>query len=546
MISDLFLSFLEISITTSFIVLFLMLLAPLFSKRYAAKWKYLIWIFLAVRLIIPFNVADGADLVRALSQEMLQNEAEIQKADADSAPDMPEQATALRPIIIALPMQMTVPIGMQSEKSGSGITVLALAAYVWMAGSLLFLSAHLLSYLRYRRQVAKRGMAVKDTDILLKMLELKHELHIKCTVHIIKYPEAVSPIMMGFLRPVLVLPEEQYSPEELYFILKHELVHLKRGDVYVKLLFVMANAVHWFNPFIWLMQREAEVDMELSCDEAVTKGADYATRKAYTETLLSTLRKQCAKRKLLSTQFYGGRQVMQKRFRNILSKKRKKNGAVILIFVATLTVSLGTLVGCSVGKESVEENIEEDTEDISGQTESSIRLEETDLGASGENETEDALSEGEALSDNVSGGETVAENTKILTIMKEGEREEKQATLVIDQTMGREFLFYLPDGEWQKKEACTWQAEVNENVQLWVALFEKDFDTDVEQLLADDGYQEENGEFVRQEGEIIYKTRLQVDSDNIWWIEYCYPVEAEEGWGRELPVIADTFTVIVR
>lgn len=86
----------------------------------------------------------------------------------------------------------------------------------------------------------------------------------------------------------------------------------------------MANVAHWFNPLVWIMQKEAAVDMELSCDERVTKDTDYVTRKAYTETLLSTLHKQSSKKTVLSTQFYGGKQIMKKRFKNILAKKRKE------------------------------------------------------------------------------------------------------------------------------------------------------------------------------------------------------------------------------
>ena len=123
-------------------------------------------------------------------------------------------------------------------------------------------------------------------------------------------------MIIGFFKPVLVLPKERYSPEELFFILKHELVHLKREDIYFKLLFVTASAVHWFNPFIWIMQKEAAVDMELSCDKRVTQGASYAEWKAYTETLLSMLHKRCDRRTILSTQFYGGTKIMKKRFKN--------------------------------------------------------------------------------------------------------------------------------------------------------------------------------------------------------------------------------------
>lgn len=123
------------------------------------------------------------------------------------------------------------------------------------------------------------------------------------------------------MEPVLILPEACYSPEELYFILKHELVHFKRKDLYVKLLLVAANGVHWFNPLVWIMRKEAAVDMELSCDERVIQGADHMARKAYTEPLFSTLHRRCARKTALSTQFYGGKRIMKNGF-NIFSSER--------------------------------------------------------------------------------------------------------------------------------------------------------------------------------------------------------------------------------
>lgn len=546
MMTNIFLSFFEISISSSPVILLFLLLTPLFNKRYAAKWRYWIWIFIALRLIIPYNGWGSA--ADAWSQRKTQSVEENRKDYADPSN---EQTIAPRRVMITVPAQMTDPIVMQSEKSSSNITILDIVAYVWMSGSLVFLFFHLISYFCYRRQVIKTGTPVKNSRILRQMSELKSELQIKATVRVIIYPEASSPMMTGFLRPVLVLPDEQYCSEELFFILKHELVHLKRRDVYVKLLFVMANAAHWFNPLVWIMQKEAGIDMELSCDERVTQGTDYATRKAYTETLLSTLHKQCTKRNPLSTQFYGGKQIMKKRFKNILRKTRKKNGAAILIIAVVLTISLGTLVGCSVGKENTPkqtenmEDIPEQTESVGDtpeQTKNSTQPEETDFAISDENGTEAESSSKEIPVTDDSGGEALAENTRILTIMKEGEKEEKQATLVTDQLIYDEFLFYLPDGEWQKEEAAKWQAVENENVHLWVAHFDKDYQ--IERILADDGYRQEDGVLTRQEEGIQYKVRLQEEGDSVWCIFYCYPVEAEEGWGSELPVIADTFAVI--
>lgn len=224
---------------------------------------------------------------------------------------------------------------------------------------------HIIRLLGYKRQIHKKGRIVKNREVLCQLLKLKRELHINCTVPVIEYPEADSPMLIGFFHHILVLPTEQYDSEELFFILKHELIHLKRGDIYFKLLFVVANVAHWFNPLVWIMQKEAAVDMELSCDERVTKDTDYVTRKAYTETLLSTLHKQSSKKTVLSTQFYGGKQIMKKRFKNILAKKGKKNGIAVLICAIILTVSLGTLVGCSVTKENTNDGVDSlETENV--------------------------------------------------------------------------------------------------------------------------------------------------------------------------------------
>ncbi len=345
------LSVFEISVSVSFMVLAVILLTPILTKRYAAKWKYLIWIFLACRLLVPLNGADGHFMMDWLPQR-----------DTWTVPKQQKEKSALdgrtlpyQRMVVEIPAQMAAPIKMQSAsqpgKYNGRFTMLDILAFAWMAGSLVFLAVHIISYSHYRRRVKEKGERIKDTRILVQIDEIKHGLHIRRTVQAVAYPEAGSPMVIGFLKPVLVLPQEPDCAEELFFILKHELVHFKRGDVYLKLLFVVVNAVHWFNPVIWMMQKEAMIDMELSCDERVTQGASYDVRKAYTETLLSMLHKQCAQRTVLSTQFYGGTKIMKRRFKNILTKNKKKNGICILLCAVVLTISLGTLVGCSIAKE---------------------------------------------------------------------------------------------------------------------------------------------------------------------------------------------------
>lgn len=524
---NIFLSILGISVSNGLIVIGLILLTPFLNKRYAAKWKYLIWIFLALRLLIPFSGANGQYVIDRVSQLKVQTISEPEEKDTNNAADI---STPYRRIVVEIPAQMTAPIKASSGKNQAGTTLLDLVAFVWIIGSLILIAVHFISYFHYKRQVIKKGRIIKEAYILNQMFQLKRELHIRRTVCVMEYYEAESPMIIGFIKPVLVLPKEQYSSEELFFILKHELIHLKRGDVYFKLLFVTANAVHWFNPFIWIMQKEAVIDMELSCDERVTQGTSYALRKAYTETLLSMLHKRCARRTVLSTQFYGGTKVMKKRFKNILNRNRKKNGIFILMCAVVLTISLGMLVGCSVAKEETEkENV--GNEDTANE----------DMGNAPEQSEREAAQTEQMPVDNSSTYNNTLENTITLTFSKEGEQEQKQATLAI----GNGYSLYLPDDEqWHLSAPDLWTTDMNEQIALWITHFEGESVDSVNQKLEGDGYVEEDTQrWWKQEGDLIYHVEQKVFENDVWGIFYSYPIDFEEGWGREFPVILNTFAI---
>lgn len=529
MITNIFLAVLGSSLSVSLIVVVLILFASVLNRRYAAKWKYLVWIFLAVRLLIPVSAANVQSVTDPMAQAKMQTASGAANGRAAVLPD----EAAPRRVIATIPARMTMPIAMQSGKNSIRITLFDLAAFVWMLGALIYLTLHLCSYFHYKNRVMKRGAIIRDQQILRRIFELKRELHIGRTIRAVEYPDAVSPMIIGFVNPVLVLPKTRlFMEEESAFVLKHELVHFKRGDVYFKLLFVAANAVHWFNPLVWIMQKEAVIDMELSCDECVVQGADYAVRKAYTETLLSMLHKRCTKRTVLSTQFYGGKTIMKKRFKNILVKKRKKNGIFVLIGAVALTIGLGTLVGCSITTTDVG-NIavragKEDADDVSDPF---SREEAGNISEQPGTET--------MASDHFADDSDTLENTIMLTFFKEGEEELRSASLEI----GDGYSLYLPDDEWLRYDSDTWTTAVNEQVRLWVAHFKDAAIREKEKELADDGYESVDRGMRKQDGVMVYQVRLYETENDVWGVYSCYPLEAEEGWGRELPVIVDTFAV---
>lgn len=323
---DLFLSVVEISLSTSVIILGLLIFSQLLNKRYLTKWKYFIWIALALRLALPVKL------------ELPQKEIVFEVPARVAAPIVSDAA------VTAIPFVPQVP-------QAPAVSALDIIAGVWLAGCILFVLVHLGSYVVYRRQVMVAGAQVRDREMLRLVRGLSRELGISGPIPVRTYRGASSPMVLGFFRPILVLPDMDFRQEELGFVLRHELTHLKRHDIFVKLLFILANALHWFNPVVYMMRRAAVVDMELSCDESVVQGRGYDDRKAYTETLLATLCRQQRRSTNLSTQFYGGKEVMKLRFVNILSRAKKKNGVLLLAVVVAAALALGMVMGVDADDE---------------------------------------------------------------------------------------------------------------------------------------------------------------------------------------------------
>lgn len=532
MIRSAFLSVFEISVSTGFMIILFMMLSPLVVRRYAAKWKYWVWLFLALWLIVP---------VKEIGGRFLNPKTAVVSEDArDTIADAEYTAS---PIMIEIPTRMTTGILSLSEESKRTVTALDIIAVVWFLGGIAFISAHMLSYLHYRKRLMRQGMPIEDEEIAGLLSELKNELGIKGGVSLWKYSRAASPMLMGFFKPVIVLPKEDYSRDELFFILKHELVHYKRHDIWLKLLLVVAKGIHWFNPVVWMMQREAVIDMEMSCDERVIKNAGYDVKKAYTETLLSTIHRQYAGQTLLSTQFKGGKQIMKKRFQNILSGGKKRNGLLLFTGIAVMTMGLGMLVGCSVG------------EPLANKAADAIDSIPVDGGTADQGDEQPTVSdikgENDVLPEDTS-SDAAPEKVTIM-VSKEGELQTVPATLFV----GDGYSIYIPDEGWRlfgpedgtasydftKYGLDKWGSELNDQVLLWINKYDGSSVEEVKEGLAVKGYQTDGTEMTAGEAGLSYHVKLIESEAGCYGVFYCCPEEAEEGWGRDLSAVAESFAI---
>ena len=337
------LNLLKTSLLGSLAILAMLVLKPLWRERYRAKTRCWLWLALAVFLLLPVDFSVKNAPVQAAPPKdytlfVGTDKTAIQSTDnlfGDMAEKSGQSPAQVRDTIIQRPV--TNP----EQKTTRYIPVTTILFYGYLAGAAAFLLYQGVSYALFRRTVHRWKRDVSRADYAAMLSDTARDLGVSAPEMIVC--EAIStPAVTGLLRPRLLLPHEHYDVQELRYILRHELCHLKRRDMLLKLVLLAANAMHWFNPVVYLMLRQADEDIELACDSAATDGLELPERAAYSRTLLAAV--QSSVRALPATTCFGGTvERLKRRITNVLGAQKKRGlGVVALVLALTLTA------GCAV------------------------------------------------------------------------------------------------------------------------------------------------------------------------------------------------------
>lgn len=349
----------QIGLTVSAAALVLFVLRRVLKKRYPARAICFVWALLAIRLLVPVQFTLPDPPVQITPPERTLYVTYRWNADAaDAAPSGTPQAEQV---------QAERPRGewmTESEFENRAVNVNGpwmnaihvdnVLVMVWLIGILYNALRQWRDYRRYLRQL-NRPSADAQRDTLRRVFaEQKQSLGIRRDIPLVVTPAADCPMLAGFLKPTLYLPDEALSEQEAMFIFRHELTHYKRGDLWLKLLLTAAKTVHWFNPLVYLMARFAQEDIELACDDAVVRGMDSAQRRAYGETILRSAVAQVKKRALVSC-FTGDKETLMRRFEGLFDKRAKKRGVALVVAAAVLVGTLGCAVSVGESKQKLDE-----------------------------------------------------------------------------------------------------------------------------------------------------------------------------------------------
>lgn len=286
----------------------IIMLVPWLNKKFSPQGRYHLWILIMVGLALP--------LLAFIHRPALQLEISI------------------------------LPLIPQHRLPTPNINMEIMLLVVWIAGFILSLVYHVWGHFIFVRFI-KRWRATKSVSPELANLfqnELER-LDISETVHLEYVRGIKSPTLVGIFNTTILLPHTCQNLDDLRLILRHELIHFKRKDLVYKLALMFIRCLHWFNPAVHHMIKQANKDIELTCDNMTIKGMPLESRVRYSEIILNIASGTGLNRQSqLTTGFFGGKNTLKQRFANILSTSKKgfKHG-FMLTGAGVLTIA--SLVG---------------------------------------------------------------------------------------------------------------------------------------------------------------------------------------------------------
>ncbi|KJU96882.1 M56 family metallopeptidase [Streptococcus gordonii] len=323
------LSFLLTSLTTSILVILLSLLFALFKTRVSARAKYVIWFLVLLSFLFPFRPQFGSGLIRMNAGSTINTVAtQVPSGTAQVASQVSEKTIEpnLWQTFLNLPW-------------------FEILIAIWLLGFIFSIARYAYSYILFRKMLKRWGTPVEDEEALAQLQKIQEEMGIKNKIRLLHYPMSQSPMLIGFRDILIVLPESDYTEEELQLVFRHELTHYKHYDVLVNLLAILVKSLHWFNPIVRLACRETQEVGEMYCDHDVLNDQDMHYRTFYGETILTMIDRSKKTPIALTTCFYSEKFNLKRRIVSIMDSRLPKK---LLSTVFVVAVSILLLLTSSV------------------------------------------------------------------------------------------------------------------------------------------------------------------------------------------------------
>jgi len=245
-----------------------------FRRRISPKVNALLWSVVVARFLLPLSLENGWSL-HGLTDAAV----EAALAQPEAREDLPDLAIDMATAPANSPtesfsMELAAPETVPAAYSLAEI-LLMLGLIAMVLVSLTLVLRGVIAHLRFWRTL--RGSAeLSEPELIDVLLRECDSLKVRQRPVVREVVGLSTPAVFGVFRATICLPigfMKQVSSEELRWVLRHELAHIRRRDPGMMVLASVAQAFHWFNPLIWITMGNLRSSMEAAADRlAMEKG----------------------------------------------------------------------------------------------------------------------------------------------------------------------------------------------------------------------------------------------------------------------------------
>ena len=331
-------SLLQMSFSGAVFITAVVMIRAAAINKLPKKTFLVLWELVMVRLLIPFSIPSVFSVYTLVTHGL-------------SSAALPEVTTDYNMPVVEGVFAAT---GGMEQPPADILSSVSLWFIVWCAGmipaALFFVISYLRCLMEFRTALPVRSHYVE------KWLE---QQTLKRPVLVRQSDRISTPLTYGIFRPVILMPKKTdwKNEKQLQYILTHEYVHIYRYDTVTKLLAACALCVHWFNPFVWVMYRLFNRDIELACDESVIRQFGEKSKSAYSLMLINM---EAAKSGLLPFCNNFSKNAVEERITAIM--KMKKTSLFAICIAAMLIVGVTTTFATSAAGSDRESNTVQGTD----------------------------------------------------------------------------------------------------------------------------------------------------------------------------------------
>ena len=302
----LFLQVINMSITSCYVILFVILIR-LFLKKAPKIFSYSLWSVVLLRLTFPFSFQSIFSVIPINTKSIPEDIMYAQVPQINSGITVIDHVvnnSLPAPVLVSSvnPMQIWIGIGQT----------------IWIIGLI--------------------GLTIYSIVATLRLAKnLKSAIHISDNIYLTN--NIKTPFLFGLIKPKIYLPTNLSETEKVY-IIKHEQTHIERSDHIIKFVGFLVLSFHWFNPLVWVAFFLMSNDMELSCDEKVIKEMGNGIKKDYSNSLLSL---STGRRIIGGSPIAFGENNTKGRIENILNYKKAGFWITMVSVIILIAVGVGLL-----------------------------------------------------------------------------------------------------------------------------------------------------------------------------------------------------------